>query len=459
MSTRALPQHHSVAPSSFGAIRSGLLQRKCACGGTPGPDGECAACRKQRLQRQAGGQTTPATAPPIVADALRSSGQPLDATTRAFMEPRFGHDFGQVRVHTGAQADESARAVNALAYTVGRDIVFRADQYQPESRPGQRLLAHELAHVVQQGFDNAALQPQLALDQPGDVYEQEANHVADHVMRMPDPAPRLQARCACGDHAATGGECAECRKQHAPDLQRAAVDLAQDSPLSLSRSPYGLFRNGGGQPQPPPPPPPVAPVAPTQQQATVIENARGPAAIRTQTALFRLRGTVPPGPAGRPDPGEMMRRRARALARVMFNWDNPNMDQVEEIVSSMVSRLINPQVMVAGRNDPECGNRAAYVRGLRPPIILCPTFFSDTPEQQIRTLIHEAAHLARIGSATLGESYCVIFDCETSCGGFDSADSWAQFVHCLSGQTPDQPTVIQGQPGGAGQQPGSGGTP
>ena len=154
-----------------------------------------------------------------------------------------------------------------------------------------------------------------------------------------------------------------------------------------------------------------------------------------------------------------MRWRARSLARVMFEWNNPNMNQIEEIVSNMVSRLTNQQVMVAGRGDPECGSRAAYVRGFRPPIILCPAFFNDTPEQQIRTMIHEAAHLARIASAGLGESYCVIFDCETSCGGFDSADSWAQFVHCLSGRTPDQPTVIQGQPGGQGAQRGNGGTP
>jgi hypothetical protein len=141
-----------------------------------------------------------------------------------------------------------------------------------------------------------------------------------------------------------------------------------------------------------------------------------------------------------------MRDQARRLARVMFQWDNPNMEQIEQIVSNMVSRLTNPQVMVAGSNDPECGSRAAYVRGFQPPIILCPAFFSASPEERIRTMIHESAHLARIGSAALGESYCVNFDCENSCGGFDTADSWAQFVHCLSGRAPDQPIVIQGRP-------------
>lgn len=70
-------------------------------------------------------------------------GQPLDATTRAFMEPRFGHDFSQVRVHTDAQAAESARTVHALAYTVGHSLVFDTGQYSPTTASGRRLLAHE----------------------------------------------------------------------------------------------------------------------------------------------------------------------------------------------------------------------------------------------------------------------------------------------------------------------------
>ena len=76
--------------------------------------------------------------------------QPLDRATRAFMEPRFGHDFSKVRVHTDVRAAESARAVNALAYTVGRDIVFGEGQYAPGTDVGRQLLAHELTHTIQQ---------------------------------------------------------------------------------------------------------------------------------------------------------------------------------------------------------------------------------------------------------------------------------------------------------------------
>ena len=87
---------------------------------------------------------------PLIQNVLSSPGKPLDAGTRSFMEPRFGQDFSGVRVHTGGQAAESARAVNARAYTVGRNVVFGDGQYAPGSDEGKRLMAHELVHVGQQ---------------------------------------------------------------------------------------------------------------------------------------------------------------------------------------------------------------------------------------------------------------------------------------------------------------------
>jgi Domain of unknown function (DUF4157) len=134
----------------------GMLQRKCACGQHTIAGGECSICQNkqpslQRAIRSAETETESSTAtPPIVSDALRSPGQPLGADTRAFFEPRFGHDFSRVRVHTDEQAANSARSVNALAYTLGRDVVFGTGQYSPGTTTGAELLAHELTHVVQQ---------------------------------------------------------------------------------------------------------------------------------------------------------------------------------------------------------------------------------------------------------------------------------------------------------------------
>ncbi|HLN12619.1 MAG TPA: DUF4157 domain-containing protein, partial [bacterium] len=125
----------------------GVLRRKCACGGDAGPGGECEACKKKReatLQRSARAGAAGHgrdQAPAVVYDALRSEGRPLDPGSRAFFEPRMGYDLGRVRVHTGALAAESARAVNADAYTVGRDVVFAAGRFAPGTADGRKLLA------------------------------------------------------------------------------------------------------------------------------------------------------------------------------------------------------------------------------------------------------------------------------------------------------------------------------
>jgi Domain of unknown function (DUF4157) len=99
-----------------------------------------------------------AAAPPIVREVLRSPGQPLDAPMRAFMEPRFGRDFGHVRVHTGAQAAEAARAINAVAYTLGNHVVLGSAPFTPGTREQKAVLAHELAHVIQDGKNIAQRQ-------------------------------------------------------------------------------------------------------------------------------------------------------------------------------------------------------------------------------------------------------------------------------------------------------------
>jgi len=185
----------SVLPANKGtgatfAAKSGFLQRKCACGGTPGPARECESCSEKKLQRRRGGLSAPASihrpprsvleVPLIVHEVLRSPGQPLDRETRALMELRFGHDFGDVRVHTDARAAESARAVNAFAYTVGREVVFGEEQYAPRSSDGRGLLAHELTHVVQQ---RDGVRETGGVGQPGDVHEEEAKAAAVRVQR------------------------------------------------------------------------------------------------------------------------------------------------------------------------------------------------------------------------------------------------------------------------------------
>jgi Domain of unknown function (DUF4157) len=120
---------------------------------------------------------TRSAAPAILHDVLRSPGVPLDRATREAMEPRFGHSFADVRVHADERAAASSDAVGALAYTAGSHVVFGAGRYAPGSGEGRRLLAHELAHVVQQSGSGPALRASLAVG-PVDAPEERAADAA-----------------------------------------------------------------------------------------------------------------------------------------------------------------------------------------------------------------------------------------------------------------------------------------
>ncbi len=129
-----------------------MVQRRCADCAEGKPCPSCAEDEQEPLRRTAiPGSGSPADVTAVVGEALQSPGRPLDPAVRDAMERRFGIDFGHVRIHEGERAAASARSVNAVAYTVGRDIVFDDGRYAPGTVDGVRLLAHELTHVVQQG--------------------------------------------------------------------------------------------------------------------------------------------------------------------------------------------------------------------------------------------------------------------------------------------------------------------
>lgn len=198
-------QRKASSNSSAGSTPFGLLQRSCACNRTGAQEEEAVAraaapdslvshpsdaseieaervadavmrmaddagepphiqaspraAMHRRCPASAAKEQARGDAAGLVDRATRGGGQPLDAPTRAWMESRFGRDFGAVRAHSGGQAAGSAHALQALAYTVGNDIVFGLGQYAPHTKSGQRLLAHELAHVVQQRTGTGAPRP------------------------------------------------------------------------------------------------------------------------------------------------------------------------------------------------------------------------------------------------------------------------------------------------------------
>ena len=144
--------------------------RRCACGGFVGPTGECAACRQKRLRSGAPNRT-----PKVVQEVLHTAGRPLEPSVKKTMENHFRHDFSRVRVHTDTRAAESARAVSANAYAVGEHVAFAAGRYAPGTQAGDRLIAHELAHVRQQSGGT----PRLEIGPPGTALEREAATAAE----------------------------------------------------------------------------------------------------------------------------------------------------------------------------------------------------------------------------------------------------------------------------------------
>jgi len=193
MSTAGPQSVATPAITSAASPGSQLLQRKCACGAGKSPLGKsCDECESSGMQKKLAvgasndpleleadrvadqvmrrnsataigasplsirrattspGSAGATSAPPSVQQALASGGRPLEPALRQDMEGRFGHDFSRVRVHTGSLAERSARDVDAHAYTLGPSIVFDSGKFDPGSREGRRLLAHELTHVVQQ---------------------------------------------------------------------------------------------------------------------------------------------------------------------------------------------------------------------------------------------------------------------------------------------------------------------
>ncbi len=222
-------QRPSLTPAS-----NRLLQRKCACGGTA-PGGECDSCKQQDLlRRQPIGTHASAygAVPPSVHEDLRSPGRPLPPASRAFFESGFGHDFAKVRIHTDARASDSARNVNARAYTVGRDIVFGRGEYDPQSSAGRHLLAHELADVVQQSGAGSAGEGVTRIGDANDAAESHAEQAANVVAS----AHRTAAL------APVAGRAVQRFPLHAPSPDPAKMSRAQE--IELSKTSVGQITGG-----------------------------------------------------------------------------------------------------------------------------------------------------------------------------------------------------------------------
>lgn len=383
------------APAPNAAPARGLhLQRRCACGTSAGLGGHCADCARQ---------------------------QSLGMQTRLVVGPaddRYEREAEQVaqQVLTGPAAVQGRAAPRIQR----RSMAPQADD-------------NAVPASVQATLANSGepLAPTLRSDM-----EQRLGHDFSQVRVHADAQADRSAREVGAQAYTVGRDMAFASGQYAPGTAAGRHLIAHELTHVVQQS-AGTAMSLQRQPATPAAPTPVVPNA---RQQRMIDAARRAAAIRTQVAMFRTSGVE----------GKRWAREARSLARIKFDWPNPNMDQISDILSGMGGGLVDVQVLVAGGSDPECGIRPGYVRGLRPPIVLCPAFFAaDTDdESRIRTMVHEMAHARGIGSADAMEQYFPVFDCEST-GVFESADTWSNYVHCLSGQPPDAPeqiTAVDGSP-------------
>ncbi|MFB6877627.1 DUF4157 domain-containing protein [Streptomyces sp. NPDC056323] len=179
-----------------------------------------------------------------VHDVVSSGGgQPLDTDTRADLEGRMGADFSDVRIHTDSAAHESAKGVGAHAYTVGNNVVFQRDAYDPSSPQGRTTLAHELTHVIQQRngpVDGTEAAGGIRVSDPSDRFEREAVANADRVLS--DPAP---ASAPVSDSAPASAPAAS--------VQRAATEDEDEQPADVQGSFVQRAKEGAEEEEEAPP--------------------------------------------------------------------------------------------------------------------------------------------------------------------------------------------------------------
>lgn len=327
------------APAEKAAMSFGptlRLQRKCACGGA----GKCDSCNKKKKGLQAKlevGADGAGEASAQVQEVLGSPGRPLDAGSRSFFESRFGHDFSRVRVHADAGADAAARALRAHAFTSGDHMVFARGRYAPQAEPGQRLLAHELTHVVQQ----------------------HAGLAADGIGAVDDPAER--------------------------EAERNAERLHGDAPLSARARGHALAR----QAEPDGTTLVVGANACSPEQNAVIAPAVERAQQDLRTAV-RLLGEFLTDPAAHPEV-------AAALDRHFHSTAPGLVAELRRRLTVIGSDLTGRDPFTTechGADDTSCTNSGAYVPGdNQSMVVFCPGFFNGAGVEGLAdTLIHEFAH-------------------------------------------------------------------
>jgi uncharacterized protein DUF4157 len=326
------------------------------------------------------------TRPPVFDETLQSSGSPLDPAARKWFESRFGRDFSDVRVHTDERAAQSARAVNALAYTSGEHIAFDAGQYAPYSERGQRLVAHELTHVVQQ----RARLPLEGVSEQGDAAEREAERNADGLTSLRtltfDARPTVVARQA--STATESAPIAACTDEQRHEIGPAAT-MAHEW---LDQKAIPAVRK-------------------------VADEPAADGNDTTRSAIARHFRSAEP---------EVVARLLANLERILSEMETL---LPRDPAAAQIGRL-GPPTRCQTDADRVCADADAYV--LNGFLNLCPGFFRNASvEFRAALVIHEVAHA--VGMEIVDRAYIEdrLLDFLTTREALSNAESYAMFVEEL----------------------------
>ena len=366
------------------------LQRKCACGSYSGGGSGCRECKKtpQAIQRRPLYGDDHNELPLAVTGLPSAQGHPLDDGTRRAFETRFGHDFGNVRIHSDSSAADAAQSVHAQAYTIGHQIVFGAGRYDPATAAGRSLLAHELTHVVQQRSGRAA----TGAEADAGVFEQEA--------------------------------------------ERNASLFATSSPLTFVSSPVRLLKRDDES-------------TTTVQAPTGANDCKLPQhsaiAPAIRQSLQWLQRTVTALDTFLSAPASSGSAAVRGSLQKFFKSTSAAVaqrvrDRLELVRTDITSRgdPANPDpqrrqaftVECHDKTDQTCQVANAYVTPDQNTLVFCPIFFDGfTPEQRAMSIVHEMAHaILGLNIGDRAYNYDRLLPSLSTAEALDNAESYALFT-------------------------------
>jgi Domain of unknown function (DUF4157)/Lysine-specific metallo-endopeptidase len=400
------------------------LQRKCSCGGS---GEECEACKekreKERLQRKPRTNGPTGGVPALVHEVLRSPGQPLDEGIQSFFAPRFAYDFSRVRVHTDERAAESAHSMHALAYTVGNRIVFGNGQYAPRTESGRRLIAHELAHTVQQGAGSPTSLRRAVTKDYDKLHDWLTRGFFDWAVTDSDAHKSLMVLKALNP-ADLRDTVAAMEKDGLVDTLFSNVsddDSQKETDLLERINDVRVHKGGKAQPG-------LVGPCDAKQRKQIDDRVSG-TKDWAREAKNRANAFAA-DPAKHADTGKLLdthffhQKNNGALAQA---------DQVNDalkIAANFQTAEVQQNPMpnlCASPFDPLCASFLAYVSRTKNRVVFCSSYFDAKPQRQIYFLLHELMHeFARVDDRGYGDER--VFAYLTPAEAMNNADAYALFA-------------------------------